>query len=199
MGVERPLLGLAANQLLGLSVDAVVSAMIQVTKEAPMPVAAHIVHRVPGRVRMRIPHRRDQHEFFADVEKRLSQCANITNVRTNPTTASMLVRFDGALETVLAQAAAAGLAELLDISDDLPPTKAVGEALLERLEQTDARITTSTRGAMDGGSLVLVILLAAAVVQLWRGQTFGPAIPLLFYAAQVLRPVTSRAQAARSS
>jgi hypothetical protein len=199
MDVERPLIGLAANELLGISVDAIVSAMVRAPKEAPMPVAAHIVHRVPGRVRMRIPHRRDHHEFFADVEKRLSQCAGITNVSTNPSTGSMLVRFEGDLETVLAQAAAAGLAELLDISDSLPPTKPVGEALLERLQQTDARIVTSTGGAMNGGSVVLVGLLAAALLQLWRGQTFGPAVPLLWYAAQALRPLTSRAQAARSS
>jgi hypothetical protein len=173
--------------------------MIHVAEEALMPVAAHIVHRVPGRVRMRIPHRRHHHEFFADVEKRLSQCANIASVSANPTTASVLVCFEGELKTVLAQAAAVGLGALLDISDALPPIKPVDEALLERLTETDARIVASTGGAMNGGSAVLVGLLAAALVQLWRGQTFGPAIPLLWYAAQALRPSTSRSQTAPSS
>ena len=186
MGFEQPLLRMAADELIGITMDAIAKAVIQVPEEAPMPATAHIVHHVPGRVRLRIPRRRDHHEFFADIERRLSQCPNITSVRANATTGSLLVRYEGELATILGQAAAVGLQELLDFDESLPPVKAIEDALSERLLRVDAQILETTGGTVGGRSAVLVTLLVAALVQLWRGQAFGPALPLIWYAAQAL-------------
>jgi hypothetical protein len=186
MGCEQPLLRMVADELIGITVDAIANAVIQIPEEAPMPATAHIVHHVPGRVRVRVPHKRGHHEFFADVERRLSQAPNITGVHANPTTGSLLVRYSGELTTILGQAAAVGLHELLDFDESLPPVKAIEDALSERLLSFDAQILETTGGTIGGRSAVLVTLLIAALVQLWRGQAFGPALPLIWYAAQAL-------------
>jgi hypothetical protein len=186
MGFEGPLLRLAADELIGMTMDAIVDEMVRSPQEVLMPARAHIVHHIPGRVRLRIPKRRDDREFFADVERRLSGCDNITGVSANPTTASVLVRYEGELAPVLLQAAQVGLAELLELTEDLPPVKPVEDALLDTLSQADSRILSISSGAMNGRSAVLVSLLVAGLFQLWRGQLLGPAIPLLWYAAQAL-------------
>lgn len=151
-----------------------------------MAVAAHIVHHIPGRVRLRVPHRRDHHGFFAEVHQRLETCPNVTGISTNPATASILVRYKGELAEVLGQAAAVGIHELLEMNDGLPPVPQVVGALLGRLAHADSQITERTSGSLDGRSTVLLVLIAAGIVQLLRGQVLGPAMPLLWYAAQAI-------------
>jgi hypothetical protein len=153
---------------------------------------AHIVHHIPGRVRLRVPARRHNQAFFSDTKQRLEQCEAISSVTVNPATASVLVRYSGELTDLLAQVASTGLEDLLEISDELPPVPAVSDQLLVKLNRMDSRIASGTGGGLDGRSAVLITLLLAGTAQLLRGQVFGPAVPLIWYAAQAIGGILPR-------
>jgi hypothetical protein len=53
-----------------------------------------IMHAVPGRLRLKIAKVRYDTDFAREVRTRLSPLAGIRSVETNPTTGSVLVRYD---------------------------------------------------------------------------------------------------------
>lgn len=160
---------------------------------------AHIVHHIPGRVRLRVPAQRHNHAFFHDAKQQLEQFDIVSDVAVNPTSASVLVRYTGEISDLLVQIAAAGLGDMLEISDELPPVMAVADHLLARLDRVDRRIVNGTGGTLDGRAAVLIALVIAGTAQLLRGQIFGPAMPLIWYAAQAAGGILPRKTAARVS
>lgn len=153
---------------------------------------AHVVHHIPGRVRLRIPAKRRDHTYFADVKAKLESVPSIHGVEVNPASASVLVRYAGPLTSLLVEAAAAGLYELAEVSDELPPVPPVADKLVDRLLDLDQQIAQSSGGSLNGRSVVLIALLLAAGMQLYRGQFLGPAVPLLWYAANALGGILPR-------
>ena len=151
-----------------------------------MPSKAHVVHHIPGRVRLRIPAKRRDRAYFEQVKARLEQIHLISAVEVNPASASVLVRYAGPLANLLVEAAGAGLHELAEISDDLPPVPPVTDTVIERLIDLDKQIIESSGASLNGRAMLLLGLVAAAGVQLYRGQLLGPAVPLLWYAASAL-------------
>lgn len=145
------------------------------------PPAAHVVHRVPGRLRLRIHGKRGDQAWFDEAATTLAMLAGVDEVATSPRTGSIMLRHSRAAEDVLAAAVARGLFQLRDA--DL----AEGSAA-DRLRSAAAGLTAS-----EGLALVLTL---AALRQLWRGQILPPAVTLLAYAATVL--ATRDHQPARS-
>ena len=170
----------------GEVLESALSSVIRSWREAPMTTKAHVVHHLPGRVRLRVPSRRRQPAFFHDVKKRLEGLDAVSSVSVNPTSGSVLIRYDGELEQLLGQAATIGLLELLEVTTDLPFLEPVAEQLIGRLGHIDQTISKNTQGVLDGRSALLAGFLVAAVVQAFRGSLLGPAVPLLWYAAQAL-------------
>jgi hypothetical protein len=56
---------------------------------------AYVEHELPGRIRVRIPSRRDDVTFFQAAMERLYGCAEITAFAANPRTASILIQHSG--------------------------------------------------------------------------------------------------------
>src|SRR5690349_17388730 len=57
------------------------------------PPRARICHSSPGRVRVRIPERRYDTEYFNAIRELISAWPGVESVEVNPVTAGMLVRF----------------------------------------------------------------------------------------------------------
>lgn len=133
--------------------------------------AAHVVHRVPGRLRLRIDGKRGDQAWFDEAATTLAMLAGVEEVATSPRTSSIMLRHSRTAEDVLAAAVARGLFQLTDA--DL----AEGSAA-DRLRAAAASLSAS-----EGLALVLTL---AALRQLWRGQILPPAVTLLAYAATVL-------------
>lgn len=170
----------------GEVLESALSSFIRGGLETPMTTKAHVVHHIPGRVRLRVPSRRRQPAFFHDVKKRLEGLDSVSSVSVNPTSGSVLIRYQGQIEQVLAQAATVGLVELLEVTTDLPFLEPIAEQLISRLGDIDQTISKRTQGALDGRSALLAGFLVAAIVQAFRGSLLGPAIPLLWYATQAM-------------
>lgn len=157
--------------------------------DCQMPPKANIVHHAKGRVRLRVPQKRYDEAFFQEISRRLVTCDTVKHVQVNPRSASVLILYDGDVPTLLQQAFQVGVTELLDIQFPSPPVP-LTQQLANRLKTVDAAIARRTHGGIDGGAVVVSLLIVAAGVELARGRVFG-AIPMLWYAGQAVGMVPS--------
>ncbi len=146
--------------------------------------AAIVVHRMPGRVRVRVDdHRRDE-AYFARVVKQLRECPTVVDVAATPVTGSILIQHEGTdTDTIRSHARAFDLFEMMTPSDRIdaagPPPDRVVRAGLFRVDQWMRR---------EGGngaqlrSVALVGLLGAAVWQALRGHVLPASATLVWYA-----------------
>ncbi len=149
------------------------------------PAKAYLVHRAPGRMRFRIPERRHDAAFFAEIQTRLGKCTNVRDAQVNPLTSGILVHFTGTLDALIAQAHASGLPTLLEFEMSPPPLSPLADRLREQASRLDEAVKHYTGGETDARSLALLGLLAAGIMQFARGEFLGPSVPLLWYASQV--------------
>ncbi len=147
----------------------------------------YVAHHIPGRrIRLRVSHKKGDKAFFGDVQTRLNSIPGI-KASTTPHTGSILIHYEGDLEKLLLSAAEAGLAALIDLEMSDEPLESLADSLVNQVGAIERKLHASTGGQMDGRSFVTLALILAAGVQLLRGQIFGHAFPLLWYAAETVR------------
>jgi hypothetical protein len=136
---------------------------------------ASIVHRMPGRLRLRIHEKRDDTSYFAELDAALRRIDGVDDVVVNPATSSALLHLDtalegGASEAVLRAGEALGLFEIAEE----PPRGTPLAHLYERVLEADRRLAERTEGRWDLATLGFYALLGGSAVQLVRGK-FMPA------------------------
>jgi hypothetical protein len=146
--------------------------------------AAHLVHRAQGRVRLRIPERRHDASWLADLEDRLRDLPGITEVSANPRTAGVLVLFDpAAVPDPIPRIEATGLLQVV-APPPLSPTLAGLRRVAARLDDS---LGERSGGSVDLRTLSVISLLVLALYQAMRGRLLAPAVSLLWYAFELLR------------
>lgn len=149
------------------------------------PVAARLVHRLPGRLRLRVEARRGDREWLDRLALDLAQVEGVRGVETNASTASLLVRHDGPTGALLERIRGLGLVRLDTLEPSEPPMR---ERLAGRLARLDRDLARATRGELDLEGAALLGLLLLALVQAARGRLVGPALSLLWYARGLIGP-----------
>jgi hypothetical protein len=143
---------------------------------APEPPVAHVVHRLPGRLRLRVAAKRGDAAWFDDAATTLAMMAGVEHVSTSPGRGSLLLRHARPAEDLLKSAAERGLFAV-------PAAEAAGEGA----GTTTERLRAAASGMSGRGGLAVVLALAA-LREVLRGNIMPPAITLLAYAATVLAP-----------
>jgi hypothetical protein len=144
---------------------------------------AQISHVLSGRVRLRIPSRRGDAAFFADVAQRLEQCDGVNRVHATPITASLLIIHTTSLDAIAAWASQQQLFSLrAGAAGSLPRQRNPAiwrhrhPAALDAGEQGDRRVR-----------LISTSLAGLGALQTIRGQILVPAITLFWYAYDARR------------
>ena len=167
---------------------------------------AHLAHRIPHRLRVHVPSRKGDREYFAKASERLGGQPSVRSIRASPITGSVTIEHDGQASDL------AQLARELEVFD--LPEAALAQVLVERVAGTALGVEPTA--AVAGGLAALGIhqairgnLLASAVEHFWqaygaarlmgsinvaavmallgtfqlfRGEVLNPAASLLFYA-----------------
>jgi hypothetical protein len=145
----------------------------------------YIAHQTAGRTRLRFrsdPDARDRLLRFAEAVAALE---GVERVTPRPTTGSLIIEHPGhSWEAIGSQLEGRGLTpgerpQTTRSRPLVPVTRLVGD--LDRL------IRDGTQGRADLRALLFLLLMAMAVVQLFRGQVAGPAMALFWYAYSMLR------------
>lgn len=145
---------------------------------------ARLVHRLPGRVRLKVDGRRGDRDWFDAVALELALVETIRSVEANPLTGSLLIHHEGPLERLVDELAGRGLVRVEPLE---PREVPLPHRLAERAAVVDAGLRRATAGELDLRGAALLGLLALAIVQAARGQLAGPAVSLLWYASSLAR------------
>ena len=170
---------------------------------------AHVAHRVPGRLRVRVPSRKGDRAFFEGTIANLRGRPSIRSVRASARTASITMEHDGDAHEIARLAREAGIFDL--------PEATVIQLLAERFEgrivgvKPDSLVSVGLAGlgvyqAMRGQFLgsgvehiwqaygtartvgrpdIAVAMALLGAVQMFRGRVLSPAASLFFYALMV--------------
>jgi hypothetical protein len=146
-----------------------------------MPPKAHIMHRIVGRTRLRIPARRGDNPYFTELITKLGAVPGVDDVTVNPLTGSILIQHNDDADRLLEQLRELRLFHLVPPeAEDLNPNLTL--QLAEKLKRTDDRLSTLTGGRIDLNAAMIVALLAGAGFQFLRGAVLPPGASLLWYA-----------------
>jgi hypothetical protein len=158
--------------------------------------AAHLVHHTRGRLRLRIPGRRHDASWLADLENRLRDLPGITEASANPSTAGVLILFDpSAVPDPIPRIEATGLVQVI-APPPLSPTLAELRRVAARLDDS---LGERSGGSVDLRTLSVISLLVLALYQAMRGQLLAPAVSLLWHAFELLRFIPPDADAPGTS
>jgi hypothetical protein len=207
----------------GLAIAAKQSEMRSPTlarKQTDMIPAAHIEHQLPGRVRLRIPSKRGEVPFFEKVVWELSKHPAVQELTATPLTGSIMLQYVEPLRAITAAAADQNLFETAQAQ----PARKRGEPNKAGRVGKGSALTNSFATGLSGLSLfqaaqgnvlgsavesfwhsfgahrilgrpdIAAAFAALGVYQMLRGQLFGPASSLVFYAL-VVRQIAATEQA----
>ena len=151
-----------------------------------LPVA-RISHFTARRLRIKVPEKRRNTDFFAVVAERLATWESVERVETNPLTASILIHFSDP-ERLFLEAAVKN--DLFDIDFDSAfrdsAAPAVTEVAVRSFETADHALRRWTQNQIDMRGVLFILLLAGGVFQLVRRRLDAPAPTLLWYAGDLI-------------
>ena len=153
-----------------------------------------VVHRIPGRLRVRIPESGES----AGLTDAVSALAGVTSVAYSPLTRGLLVLYDRERADEAAIVSAIADHAALDVMASAEPQSSNGDrpnlatTVASVFSAVDARVTGATGGALTLGVLVPAVLTLWAARELFRGR----AAPLawssaLWYAHGLFRDYAS--------
>lgn len=141
---------------------------------------AHVAHVIDGRVRIKVPSKLGDTEYFANIYENLITFPAIEELRVNPVAGSLIIYHSDSSLVPLKQFAQEKQLFLLEEIDYQP------EALLQRastrLGSIDSGLKKLTSGDIDLRSAIFIVLMALAIRQLLKGRVMGPASTLLWQA-----------------
>lgn len=149
---------------------------------------AVIVHRIPGRVRLRIPDRRGDDAYFSDLADRLNTIEGVQGVSANAATGSIVLQFKEAWERIFAQFREHGLDLGVEQKKDVSS---------ERTGVKSVRLVTGRE--INFMFMVGMGLVAVGIVQAMRGNVGVPSITAFWYAIEVFHKSARLAADTRAS
>lgn len=142
----------------------------------------HVAHCIRARMRILIPSKQRDAEYFAALADKLSKCAGIDHLQVNPLTGSLLLIHHADLPTIAQYAEQNELFELAPIADSAP----VAVQIASRFGALDQRLQRFSGGKMDLSSTAFFGLAFAGLYQLLRRNVWPAGLTLLWYAASVI-------------
>jgi hypothetical protein len=142
---------------------------------------AHIVHRLKGRLRLKVPGKRGDSDWFAATAARVQQVPGVRRVTVQTRSASILIVHRPGAQ-LGEQLAAAGL---FTLTDELVASPPVLDPIMDGISRSHRRLARRTGGRANLQTVLIAMLLLAAFVQTLRGQIMVPAVSFAWYAASL--------------
>jgi hypothetical protein len=141
---------------------------------------AHASHRMPCRLRVKIPSKKGDVSYFSALAERLSECPAVQEIRVNPRIGSALILHKGDAKTV------SEFAKEHDVFH-LKRAKRAQKTLFAEVAHTfggyNRNLRKWTDGELDIQSLVFLSLVVSGIWEIARGNLTMPAWYTAFYYA----------------
>ncbi|MEF3168768.1 MAG: hypothetical protein K6360_05465 [Deltaproteobacteria bacterium] len=134
---------------------------------------ASVAHESTGRIRLRIPERRYDPGYFADIEKAFSNIDMVTKVRANPTTASVLIMHRSTPGQISQAAETLGLFTI--VRQPSKHTRPLSQRIKDGYRTLNSAVTAGTNGQIDIPTAAFLALAGWGAYQILQGRVAGPA------------------------
>lgn len=145
---------------------------------------ARIVHRLPGRLRIRVDSQKRNGAFFSMLSNELRACPGVLDVTVSPVTASVLIQHTAAEAKLLRFVAARRLFNLVASNESHADIQAQMTAGMRGFSRDLQSVTGDT---LDLNALIVMGLAGLAIQQAINGNIMAPAVSLLWYAYNASR------------
>ena len=156
----------------------------------PLLPKAYVKHRMPGRVRLKIPARRGDEAYFELLAETLAGCDQIRQLQLNPPTASLLIQHgDASFDAIADYAVASALFIVaIDGETDLPALDNLSVASWSSLgvSQFDQQLSQLSAGRIDLRSLFFLGFMGLTIHQAAKGHIMSPASTFFWRALELL-------------
>lgn len=147
---------------------------------------AYLSHIAMGRVRLKIPAKRGNKEYFQALETALAAHSDIDAVQANPRTGSVLILHSGSLD-LAALAQQAEEQSWFQLETLVPISESLHSLAKRQLDWIDALLRRSSGSRLDNSSLIFLTLAFLAGRQIANGQIAPPAVTVLWYLYELLQ------------
>jgi hypothetical protein len=133
---------------------------------------AHIVHRTPERLRIRIDEKKGDLSYFSTLKDKFSRYRSFENITENHLTGSLLFvekRIDADAIFEFAESN-----HLFDLRNTLEETQPLSQRVVQPIRKFDSRLNRFTKGEIDLSGFIFMILLVSGIFQIARGNFAAP-------------------------
>ncbi|MDO9418228.1 HMA2 domain-containing protein [Pararhizobium sp.] len=153
--------------------------------------SAYIKHQLPGRVRLKVPQKKGDFDYFDRLAKLFADCHGISQLQLNPPAASILICHgtETPFLNIAEFAQTNGLFTIIEQPEETfsIPYLPIPKFTSKGLNRVDESLMDFSQGLLDGRSLLILTLIGLAVRQMTKGNIMGPATTLLWYAFSLLK------------
>jgi hypothetical protein len=147
---------------------------------------ADVCHKMNGRIRVRVPSKKGDHEFFGRCLEEIKKEPELEAV-ANPLSGSILVVGLGSGDVLLEKIMSFELFEVVERPPSAKVSETVAGQMRRGLSGFDGRLRDVTAGRLDFVSVAVLALLGLGAVQVLRGSGLGPASSLLLNALELVK------------
>jgi cation transport ATPase len=152
--------------------------------------SAVIVHRIPGRIRLRLQGKRSDSDYFETLSEDITGMPGIDAVKVNPMTGSVVIHYSGTTDDVLAR--------LEEHHFSIANRHEIEKTREKKREKNQQNTSSPNAGYTQPFLLVSdrdinpmfmlgTMLAAFGVIQTFRGKILVPSLSLLWYAMEAFR------------
>jgi hypothetical protein len=146
---------------------------LTINREKPMALTnGEVVHFTPGRVRVRFPEKRNDPDFFRALEKPLKAHPEITAIRSNPLTGSLLL--EGSFTDAGRLAEYAKSHELFFIETAETGGVPLRKKIYQSFDAGNRFVKDRSSNQLDLPVLIFLLLLGSGIYQLARSEVRLP-------------------------
>jgi hypothetical protein len=149
------------------------------------PPEAHQVHRTENRLRVRVPSKKGDEDYFEQLSQEFADHDGVEEVFVNPHTGSALFVHKTDPRKIVHHAAEN---QLFTIVPKKQPVQTLFGGVADVLREGNKKLKRMTGGELDVRSLVFLLLLVSGAYQLFRGNVAVPAWYTAFYYAMQIFP-----------
>lgn len=139
-----------------------------------------MVHQAPGRLRIKVPSKRCDSEYFSRLEECFSGQAGVECIAVNPATGSALFTGEPDARPIAHYGMKCGLFKL---RKPKRPSHTLFDSVAATFKSGNDQLRKFTEGHIDIPSLVFLTLLGSGLYQVFRGNVSAPAWYTAFYYA----------------
>lgn len=134
--------------------------------------AAHIAHQTVERLRIRIPSRKGEADYFSEVTKALQEKISMAEIQVNPATGSVLLK--GPEMNAAAVATVGEEASLFALNTRPSGSEPLSKKIARPIRDLSRSVNRFSGGELDLPGMAFLALIGVGVYQITRGNIAAP-------------------------